>query len=311
MSPRIATYYRFLREHSLLETVLSWMMILAMTWVIPAALWRGDWPLAVMATIAVAVSLLPAILQRNYRTVFPWFLEFLLVLQLHLHTFWGVWLRYYDSQRFQTILINRLRRVGCFSFRFFSCSQLIFLICAVLWVPVQPAAAVPVNYFENISGDLPDNGAPLPTFALDVGVNSVSGRFGEDQFTIDFDSFAFTVPAGAELIAGQVTLADLDLFGDIVSIHWDLRSGSANIGGGTVLQPLLPNSPGIDTITTVPLGPNVYNITHRSFSAGGMAPYLADYTFTFELRGIVPEPASAGMLLIGAAAMLSCRARRN
>ena len=100
MPPRIAAYYRFLREHSLLGTVLSWMMILAMTWVIPAALWRGDWPLAVMATIAVAVSLLPAILQRNYRMVFPWFLEFLLVLQLHLHTFWGVWLRYYDSHGF-------------------------------------------------------------------------------------------------------------------------------------------------------------------------------------------------------------------
>ena len=100
MSPRIAAYYRFLREHSLLGTVLSWMMILAMTWVIPAALWRGDWPLAIMATIAVAVSLLPAILQSNYRLVFPWYFGFLLVLQLHLHTFWGVWLRYYDSHWF-------------------------------------------------------------------------------------------------------------------------------------------------------------------------------------------------------------------
>ena len=80
MFPRIAAHYRFLCEHSLLGTALSWMMILAMVWVIPASLSRSDWPLAVMATIAVAVSLLPAILQRNYRIVFPWFLEFLLVL---------------------------------------------------------------------------------------------------------------------------------------------------------------------------------------------------------------------------------------
>ena len=106
MSPRIAAYYRFLREHPLLGTVLSWAMILAMVWVIPAAFWRGDWPLAIMATIAVAVSLLPAVLQRNYRIVLPWFLEFLLVLQLHLHTFWGVWLRFYDTQWFWDKLLH-------------------------------------------------------------------------------------------------------------------------------------------------------------------------------------------------------------
>ena len=83
MSPRIAAYYRFLRELSLLGTALSWTMILAMMWVIPAALWHGDWPLAIMATIAVTVSLLPAILRRNYCIVIPWLLEFLLMLQLH------------------------------------------------------------------------------------------------------------------------------------------------------------------------------------------------------------------------------------
>jgi len=106
MRSRIATCYRFLRVHSLLGTALSWTMILAMIWVIPAALWRGDWPLAIMAVIAVAVSLLPAVLQRNYRIVIPWFLEFLLVLQLHLHTFWDVWLRFYDSQWFWDKLLH-------------------------------------------------------------------------------------------------------------------------------------------------------------------------------------------------------------
>lgn len=47
MSPGIAAYFRFLREHPLLGTVLPWAMILAMVWVIPAALWHGDWPLAI------------------------------------------------------------------------------------------------------------------------------------------------------------------------------------------------------------------------------------------------------------------------
>lgn len=98
--------FQFLRERSLIGTAVSWAMILAMIWVIPAALWLGDWPLAIMATIAVGVSLLPAVLQRNYRIVLPWFLEFLLVLQLHLHTFWGVWLRYYDSHWFWDKLLH-------------------------------------------------------------------------------------------------------------------------------------------------------------------------------------------------------------
>lgn len=87
-------------------TVLSWTMILAMVWVIPAALWRNDWPLAIMAAIAVAFSLLPAVLQRNYRIVLPWILQFLLVLQLHLHTFWGVWLRFYDTHWFWDKLLH-------------------------------------------------------------------------------------------------------------------------------------------------------------------------------------------------------------
>lgn len=81
-------------------------MILAMIWVIPASLWRGDWPLAIMATVAVAVALLPAVLQHNYRIVLPWFLVFLVVLQLHLHTFWGVWLRFYDSHWFWDKLLH-------------------------------------------------------------------------------------------------------------------------------------------------------------------------------------------------------------
>lgn len=106
MIPRIAGGYRFLRDRSLLGMVLTWTMTLATMWVVPAALWQGDWPLAIMATIAVAVSLLPAILRRNYRIVFPGLLVFLLVLQLHLHTFWGVWLRFYDSQWFWDKLLH-------------------------------------------------------------------------------------------------------------------------------------------------------------------------------------------------------------
>ena len=112
MSPRIAAYYRFLRVLSLLGIALSWTMILAMMWVILAALWHGDWPLAIKAAIAVAASLLPAILQRNYRIVIPWLLEFLLVLQLHLHTLWGVWLRLGFLAAYAIHLSGKVRLTG-------------------------------------------------------------------------------------------------------------------------------------------------------------------------------------------------------
>lgn len=104
-----------------LGTFLSWLMILAMAWVVPASLWRGDYPLAIMAFLAVGVSLLPALVQRNSRIVLPWELVFLIVLQLHLHTFWGVWLRLYDSQWFWDNLLH-LQGTMIVSFLGFLCA---------------------------------------------------------------------------------------------------------------------------------------------------------------------------------------------
>jgi hypothetical protein len=62
-------------------------------------------------------------------------------------------------------------------------------------------------------------------------------------------------------------------------------------------------------MTSVPLGPNVYNVSHTGFFWSPPPPALADYTFTFELRAIVPEPASAALLLASAITMLFTRRR--
>jgi hypothetical protein len=171
------------------------------------------------------------------------------------------------------------------------------------------AIAAPVNYNEFVDGDLPQVGFPLPTLAFDVGINTVYGRFGSTtEVDSDFDSFAFTVPAGTRLIAGQAELFDLDLVGgDIDNGHWVFRSGSANVATGTVVGGLNPSSPGIATLTSVPLGPNVYNVTHFSYGWVEPAPALADYVFTFE---IVPEPATGGLVLIGCAMIGASRRRR-
>jgi len=87
-------------------TYLSWLMIVGMVWIVPVELLKGNWPVATLALLAVGVSLLPAFLRRNYRIVLPWELEFLILLQLYLHTFWGVWLRWYDAHWFWDKLLH-------------------------------------------------------------------------------------------------------------------------------------------------------------------------------------------------------------
>src|SRR5262245_16322031 len=88
---------------------------------------------------------------------------------------------------------------------------LVGLIIVVLSWPVHLAVAVPVNYQESVSGDLPESGMPLPTFTFDIGLNTVSGRFGTDiSYGADFDSFAFTIPPGMQLTAGRVDLVDTE-----------------------------------------------------------------------------------------------------
>jgi hypothetical protein len=172
---------------------------------------------------------------------------------------------------------------------------------------VQDGKAVPFNYDELVSGDLATAGFPMPVFAFDIGVNTVSGRFGNSGSTSDFDSFAFNVPGGVELVAGQVVLADF--VGNIGASTWWLYGGSADYAGGTYIQSLQPSSPGADTIVSVPLGPNVYNISHFVFFSDGIIPEFADYTFSFELAPIIPEPASAVLLLMGGGLLLGWRLR--
>lgn len=169
-------------------------------------------------------------------------------------------------------------------------------LSALTSVPVGVALGVPFNYVEIVDGDLPIGGSPLPILAFDVGVNTVSGRFGSDGIDPDFDSFAFTVPAGSQLSAGRVVLVDVN--GNVISSEWQLRVGSADYLGGTTLEFVGPNSPGQDSLTSVPLGPDVYNISHVSFLWAEPAA-RADYTFTFELAPLVPEPAS--LMLVGMA----------
>jgi hypothetical protein len=172
----------------------------------------------------------------------------------------------------------------------------------------EVAWAAPVHYDETVNGDLPKMGT-LPTLQFEIGTNTVSGRFGlGPTYPVDpgdFDSFAFTIPVGSQLVAGQVSL--VDVVGEVHSSLWRFRKGSAEFQVGAELELLEPDSPGEDSLTTIPLGPGLYNLSHHTLSYMDPSPAEAQFTFTFEL---VPEPTSAALLLLVGMSTLSFWRRR-
>jgi hypothetical protein len=177
------------------------------------------------------------------------------------------------------------------------------------------AAAAVVIYNESVNGDLPVFGSPLPIMALDVGTNTVTGKSGNGGSGFDFDSFAFTVPAGAQLVSGSVTMVDSPgNSGDLVGIDWVLNAGSPNYSGGSFLEFIFASSPGTLTFATTPLGPNVYNISASSAGNTGGPPVFSDYTFSLVVTSLaaVPEPATLMMwALILAGAPFGAKAYRK
>ena len=176
-----------------------------------------------------------------------------------------------------------------------------FSLCvavALALVAIAAQTASAFDYSESVSGDLPQSGFPLPTFTLDPGSNTVSGTVAAGDPT-DFDSFAFIVPAGQQIISGGLTLADLT--GNLSSAGWSLRAGSAFTNGGTFVEFVNANSPGADLIDSVPLAPGTYNLTGASLGDTGSSSYIFSFTVA------VPEPASLSLLAIGSLALLRRR----
>jgi len=168
------------------------------------------------------------------------------------------------------------------------------------------AVATPVSYDESVGGDLPHFGSPLPTFAFDIGTNTVTGATRFDAIhPDDWDSFALTLPVRAQLISGQVDLVDAS--GDFWDATWFLNSGSANWSQGANLETIFSLSPGNAALSSVPLADGVYNMS--AFLLDGTPPAYANYAFTFDVRA-VPEPSSC-MLHAAGIVTLACLARRR
>lgn len=140
------------------------------------------------------------------------------------------------------------------------------------------ASADPLVFIENT--DLPGCGT-LPNLVLGEGENSISGFVFYTATSLDFDSFAFTVPADFQVTSARVVV--LHRAGLYAFTDWRFATGPI-CGNGQLIQAVncvfapTPNTP-TTTILSTPILPGEYNMTMGSFGANFNS--LADWRFEF------------------------------
>jgi hypothetical protein len=175
-------------------------------------------------------------------------------------------------------------------------------VAALVLSSAVAAIASPVSYDESVDGDLAWDG-DLRVFELGVGVNTFVGTFAGP--TADFDSVAFTVPAGLAFAGGRIEITD-EPGGNLQMGAWDLVTGSFG-GGGEFIQDYVLPSPGAATIAAnLVLPGRAYHLSNTAF--GGDAGSAGKFTFTMT---VVPEPASVALVVAASSIALGRRPRRR
>ncbi len=195
----------------------------------------------------------------------------------------------------------------------------------------QAALAVPVNYDEAVSGDLSE---ALPSFVLDVGDNTFTGRtlnFADfssppPTFFNDLDRFFFTIQPGQVLTSVVLTVTSLFNNSDsTVSVSMgaltEIRTGVSDltIVSSETVSLLFDSSPvaSLPASLAIPeaglgLGAGLYR-ARASREAGTNGPGIRDFGYDYTLTLSVsqlPLPASAWLLLSGLGLLASARAMR-
>jgi len=173
----------------------------------------------------------------------------------------------------------------------------------LLTAAVAPAAAAPITYSESVSGDL---GASLPAssiFALDAGVNTVSGTLAfTNTGGLEQDSFALSVPIGMQLTAISFAFATT-LAGVTTAAEKFFLLDNDNIVSFPFLAfqtiDVLGASPFDAFTSALPLGPGIYGMLDNGGHIDG-AGFTTDYTWSLTVEPVTAVPEPVSLVLLGA-----------
>lgn len=143
-----------------LSTGLSWLMKVLMIGLLPYEIYRSEYLFATGVIVAIILSLIPSLLERNYRVTLPFELDLLITLMLFLHTFMGEGLNLYHIVWFYDKVLHVYGTAVI--------AMLAFLIVYTLHYTKKVRLSIPLIGFFTV------------TFAMAVG-----GLWEIGEFTVD------------------------------------------------------------------------------------------------------------------------------
>lgn len=144
-----------------LGIALSWLMKIILMGMLPYVVYKGEYLFAMATIVAIVLSIIPSIVERNYRITLPFELDLLITLLIFLHTFFGELMRFYE----RIWLWDKILHI----YGTAVVSMLAFMIVYTL------------HYTKKIRLSLPLVGLFTITFAAAVGALWEIGEFAVDK----------------------------------------------------------------------------------------------------------------------------------
>ena len=172
-------------------------------------------------------------------------------------------------------------------------------------------AAAPFLYDESVSGDLPCNIPPCAVFPFDIGTNVILGTVTNGA--ANFDSFAFSIPAGTELtsvtysweVSGVPTLT-------VASTAYALTPNTSSFAGTEAINLVTATSPVTLFSAQLPIGAGTRALFQNSLAGTGGEFWTAVYEIDLRVDAArsVPGPGSLLVLLTGIGALIALGQRQ-